>query len=357
MNSVSGLRRRISCPWALAVAFFLAVGSACNSESLNPSAETTIPTDTVTLAADTTAAIPVDSIPADSSAAPPSDSLSASSGLAALDTRSSLPGIVFASGSMDPQYFDAVHTGSLRGGGVLPSNVLSLLSAARARGGRVVLKLCMGKDSYVKNSDGTFSLSKWKALIDRYKGVNLAPYIADGTLLGHFLIDEPHRAVKWGGKIISHATLEAMAAHSKAIWPTLATMTHTRMEWLADTQVRFVHLDAGWPQYATNKGEITGWIAGQISYAKSKGLGLMAGINVLDGGSGSSGIRGTGPGRWSMSAAELKKFGTVLLNQTYACGFFMWQHDLAYYGRSDIKSTMAALSKLAKVHVKTSCRQ
>jgi hypothetical protein len=35
----------------------------------------------------------------------------------------------------------------------------------------------------------------------------------------------------------------------------------------------------------------------------------------------------------------------------------MWQHNLSYYGRSDIKSAMAALSVQAKAHPKISCNQ
>jgi hypothetical protein len=57
-----------------------------------------------------------------------------------------------------------------------------------------------------------------------------------------------------------------------------------------------------------------------------------------------------------MSATELRTYGTALLNQTYACGFYMWMHNTTYYGRADIKSAMTELSTKAKTHVKTSCR-
>jgi hypothetical protein len=41
-----------------------------------------------------------------------------------------------------------VHTGWVLGGALDPSNILSKLSAARSRGGRVVMKLSKGNDSY-----------------------------------------------------------------------------------------------------------------------------------------------------------------------------------------------------------------
>jgi hypothetical protein len=335
---------------AIAGGLLLLLGAACsNSGGGTGPTEAALPGDSTA----TSGAAPVDS----TTIVSPTDSSGITGAVAALDTRSPRPGIVFATDGMQNQYFSPVYTGSKRGGGVTPDNVLSLLSDARSKGARIVLKLTMGADSYIQNSDGTFSLTKWKALVDRFKAVNLSPYIADGTLLGHFLIDEPHRAAKWGGKIIPQSTVEAMAKYSKQIWPTMNTFVHTQMPWLASSPITYTYLDAGWAQYAASKGAVTSWITGEISSAKSKGLGLMVGMNVLDGGNGSSGIRGTSSGKYSMSATELKTYGTVLLNQSYACGFIIWQHNLTYFGRSDVKSAMATLSNMAKVHVKTACRQ
>jgi hypothetical protein len=81
------------------------------------------------------------------------------------------------------------------------------------------------------------------------------------------------------------------------------------------------------------------------------------GLNVLNGGNGSSGIRGTRSSVWSMSASEIRTYGNTLLNQSYTCGFTMWRYSSTYYSRSDIKSAMTELSKKSKSHVKTSCRQ
>jgi hypothetical protein len=334
---------------AIAGGLLILFGAACTGDGTGPTTEAALPGDPTVTTDPTTS-------PSDSSLTPPppTDVLGAA---AALDTRSSAPGIVFATDGMDNQYFNNVYNGSKRGGGLTADNILPLLSDARARGARIVLKLSMGADSYIQNSDGTFSLSKWKVLVDRFKSVNLGPYIADGTILAHFLIDEPGRAAKWGGKIIPQATVEAMAKYSKQIWPTMNTIVHAKMPWLASTSVTYTYLDAGWAQYEAGKGDVTRWIAGEISSAKSKGLGLVVGINVLNGGNGSSGIRGTSSAYYSMSASEVRANGSALLNQSYACGFILWAHDLTYYGRSDIKSAMADLSSKAKAHVKTSCRQ
>lgn len=78
---------------------------------------------------------------------------------------------------------------------------------------------------------------------------------------------------------------------------------------------------------------------------------------MVDGGDGSSGLRGTQPNTWAMSAAELKKYGSALLSQSYVCAFSMWRYSATYYNRADVKSAMADLSAQAKSHTRTSCRQ
>lgn len=318
-----------------------------------------------------TAAPAADSLPVDSTAAPldstllPIDStglIPDSSGVITVSTLAAgtQPGIVFGSWFMEPSQLTAMHNGTVKGGGLSPTNIVSFLSGARAKGGRVVIKLCMGADSYVKNADGTFSFTKWKALIDKYKGINFGPYITDGTILGHLLIDEPALARRWGGKVISQATLEAMAAYSKQLWPGMTTFVRVSAVWLASSPVVYRHLDAAWLQYAHNKGDPVKLVATEVAAAKSKGLGLVVGLNVLDGGNGSSGIRGTISGAYAMSASELRKYGTALLNQSHACGFYNWTYNFigpTYYNRSDIKSAMSELSTKARNHVRTSCRQ
>jgi hypothetical protein len=342
--------------------FALIAGAACGDESAAPSDPATPPTAPAAQPTDS-ATPPTDSAtPPTAPATPPTDSAApatapAGAVLAALDNRSASPGIVFGTWNMSNSYLNSVHTGWANGGPLDPSNILSWLSGARAKSARVVIKLCKGRDSYVKNDDGTFSLSKWKTLVGRYQNVGLNPYIADGTILGHLLIDEPHRADRWGGKAISPATLEAMGKYSRQLWPGMTTMVGEEPRWLASSTVTYVYLDAAWAQYTSNKGGAADWIAAEVSAAKGKGLGLVVGMNVLDGGNGSSRIAGYTRGKYAMSASEIRSYASALLAQGYGCGFFSWAHDSDYYGRSDIKSAMSDMSSKARAHAKTSCRQ
>jgi hypothetical protein len=264
------------------------------------------------------------------------------------------PGIVFASTGLTPAQFNSVHTGTVTG--ATPSTLLAYLAQVKAKGGRVLLRL--HGDGAVRNADNTFNLDKWKTSIARFRNTNFGSYITDGTIVGIHLIDEPHFPSRWGNKIIPQATVEAMAQYSKQLWPTLTTVAAAPPTWLSASPITYKYLDAAWSTYMANMGSnYTRWTASQVSAAKSKGLGLIGGLNVLDGGNGSSGYVGNLPHRWAMSATELKNYGTALLSQSYLCAFVMWKYTSTYYGRADVKSSLAALSALARAHARTSCRQ
>jgi hypothetical protein len=263
------------------------------------------------------------------------------------------PGIVFASSQLSVSQINSVHTGMVYT--VTPSNVLSFLSSMRAKNGRVLIHFAGEKAS--RNTDGTFNLAGWKSQIDRFKNIDIKSYIDDGTIVAHYILDEPNFASRWGDKIIPQSTVEAAAKHSKLRWPTLPTVVNAPATWLAGASVTYTGLDAGWAMFRSKNGDPATWSAGQVRKAKSVGLGLVAGLNILDGGDGSSGIRGTQPNTWAMSAAELKSYGTALLSQSYMCAFSMWRYSDTYYNRTDVKSAMTNLSQQAKTHAKTSCKQ
>ncbi|MEO7477580.1 MAG: hypothetical protein ABIY46_19865, partial [Gemmatimonadales bacterium] len=329
--------------------------AACNSDTAGLSSESPLAADSALAASDSM--LPVDSALVASDSVPGEPSSTGEAGGTILEATSQFPGITHATYGLDTPLLSSVQTGTLRGGGVTESSIGSLLSGIRAKGGRVILKLCNGKDSYVKNSDGTFSFTKWKSLVSRFKNSNLGPYIADGTIIGHFLIDEPQRAAKWGGKIIPPSTLEAMGQYSKQLWPGMTTFVRAEPVWLESTSTTFRYVDAGWAQYASGKGDPGSWIAAQVAAAKRKGLGLAVGLNVLDGGNGSSRIAGWSKGKYAMSATEIRTYGGAMLNQSYSCAYYNWMYDATYYGRSDIKSAMADMATKAKAHVRTACNQ
>lgn len=366
-KSVNWLHRRGRA--GLSAIALLALVSACGSDQLNPSNDTpagdalagdSLAAGPIDSSATDSSAVPVDSIPpADSTVVNPDSAAGADSTGISTATASTHSGIVFGNFNMKHKYLNSIYTGSMQG--LEPSWLMSELVLARSKGGRMILKMVGGSDDRVKNSNGTFSLDKWKALVVKFKPLSLTSYINDGTLMGVFLIDEPHNTSKWGGKAIPHATVEAMAKYVKGLWPNMTTFVRARPTWLAKTTMTYNYLDAGWFQYeAQYMGAVSTATANEVAAAKRKRLGIVVGMNVLNGGNGSSKIKGTSSSKYKMSATEIRNYGTVLLNQTYSCAFFNWTYILGgqeYFARSDIKSAMTYLSGKARTHAKTSCRQ
>jgi hypothetical protein len=236
-----------------------------------------------------------------------------------------------------------------------PSSIRSDLEKARSRGARVFIQIA-GHPKYYRTSSGKFDLSKFKERLNKFKGVNIGTYINDGTFAGHMMIDEPSDPSNWGGRPIPYDQLEAAARYSKSLWPNLPTLLRTRPTWLAKASFSWRYLDGGWAQYASRFGSVTNYRDAEVRAAKNKGLKVVFGLNILDGGNGSSGIRGTKSGHYSMSGSELLKYGKPLLSASASCGFLMWRYSSDYLSRSSIRSAMKELRSVAGNTATTNCR-
>jgi hypothetical protein len=233
-------------------------------------------------------------------------------------------------------------SGSVRG--ATPATVLAIAEAARKAGARVVLRLA---GSEVTDAGGRFSLTKWKAALDRYAGVDLSSYVRDGTVAGHLLVSNPQSAKLWGGRQIPHATLEEMARYSRQRWSAMPTIVQAPPSWLAGKSTPWQYLDASSVIYSSSAGDVGAWVGKQATDANREGLGLLVGMNVLSGGTGASGL---------MSASQLRNWGSAILAQSRVCGLLLSRYDDGYFGRSDVKDAVRDLAEKAGNHAGTSCR-
>jgi hypothetical protein len=316
----------------------------------------TLPGDSVVIPPLDSVAPPIDSVPGDSIISPPSDTVPAPGDSAPPPPPLPIPpGIVFASFDLDNGFLRLTpFNGSVRL--PEPDYMPTLLEGVRVRGGRVMVKLC-DHDVTVQNSDGTFNLAKWKAKVARYAGFNFDPYIENGTLIGHMLLDEPDDPTNWGGTKIPHAAIEEMAEYSKQLFPKLTTFVRSKPSYLTTGGIKFKYLDAGWTLYESWRGDPRRWIKGQVAMAKEAGLGLVVGLNLLNGGTKASGIKGTKGALYSMSVSQMLEWGKIMLDEPYACAFFAWKFHKPYYNRPGVKAALLELEELAKKHPETSCRQ
>jgi hypothetical protein len=228
---------------------------------------------------------------------------------------------------------------------IYPQYLLGELADIKARGGKVALKLSYG-DRYVKDDDGNFSLSKWKNRVDQFKGVNFSSYIEDGTIIGHYLIDEPQDKANWNGRPIPQSTLEEMARYSKDRWPKMVTIVRTWPDYLDDWSGSYRYLDAAWAQYAANRWpNADAFLRENVSKAKNRGLALIVGLNVLDG----------SPTKGKMSASQVKSYGSALLGDSYPCAFISWKYRDEYLS-SSVKDAMRYLRGKAENRSFKSCR-
>jgi hypothetical protein len=273
--------------------------------------------------------------PADTS--PPADGAGVSAGPSF--STSYRGGIPFGNFAQPTSDFGDRYNGAMRN--ITPDKLLSELKAIKDRGGKVVLNLAGAPPRYIDNS-GNFSLSMWKASVDRFKGVDFSSYIQDGTVVGNFLIDEPNDPANWDGKAVSESTVEEMAHYSKTRWPDMPTIARARPEYFTGT---YQYLDAAWAQYLSRYGDPAKFLSENVAKAKNRGLALVVGFNILKGNDG-----------YKLTASQIESWGSALLADSYPCAFISWKWDDAYMGRSDIGQALQYLSGKAANRSARTCR-
>lgn len=258
-------------------------------------------------------------------------------------------GIPFGPYHLPPSSYGHRFTGTLRASH--PLTLLTDLEAARRAGARVMLGL-VGSERRIRGVDGHFSLETWKRRVDRYRRFDISSYIEDGTIIAHYIMDEPHDPSNWAGRTVSRADVDEMAKYSKQIWPSMLTVIRGWPDYLKGYEYKY--LDAAWAQYSDRFGDIDQFISNNVRDARSSGLGLVVGLNLLAGGD-RTGIKGFYDNKYAMSASTVRQWGNKLLDEGYVCAFISWKYDPDYFSRSDIKSALEDLSEKARNRPKRPC--
>jgi hypothetical protein len=251
-------------------------------------------------------------------------------------------GIPFGTWALPTSEFGPVYNGAMRN--IDPKVLRSELATIKERGGKVILAFA-GNERHYRDGQHHFSLSMWKSRVDRFKSVDFNSFLDDGTIIGHYIIDEPNDAANWGGQPIPGTMVETMAAYSKQLWPKMATIARVEPSYLAETGGAYRFLDAAWAQYVTRKGEPGDFLRRNVADAQKLGLALVTGLNITKG----------SPTGGEMSASLVQSAGSTLLADAYPCAFISWEYRENYMSRSDIKAAMANLSQKAESHAMRSC--
>jgi hypothetical protein len=261
-----------------------------------------------------------------------------------------------------------------------PDNVDKYLQFALDNGLREIVSI-VAKES-MKDESGRFSMAEWRALADQWKGTGpiFQKYVNSGTLIGIYVIDEPYCATCWAGKPPTMAEVLEMGRHVKALLgPNVPTIARAAPTWFV-SQISPADLvpafDASWCQwaYGSNPGVTATQYAAQcVQDAKRMGLKLVMGMNALNGGDGSSGIRGTDSLHWQVSAAELTRYNGNFVTNPGVCALSNWQFSpiypssgmsagqleqvRAFDNRADVQAALQAINLAAKARPYMDCRR
>jgi hypothetical protein len=252
-------------------------------------------------------------------------------------------GIPFGTFDQPNTQFGSRYDGAMRIIG--PSMLLEDLKAIKARGGKVAINFAGGRSRYTDGA-GNFSMTLWKASVNRFRNINFDSYIKDGTIIGHYLMDEPQNKSKWNGKAVAPATIDQMAQYSKQLWPGMTTMIRAYPDYLDSWSGSYRYLDAAWAQYVARFGSVSTFISQNISRASRQGLALIVGLNVLRG----------GPGGGKMTPTQIKDYGSALLGSSYPCAFLSWEYNSTYLSSSGVRDAMDYVRRKAKARSYKSCR-
>lgn len=174
-----------------------------------------------------------------------------------------------------------------------PGTILARIAYARSRGLRMVTVMTGGgRARYL--TDGAFDMEKWKAVMDRFDAPDIkagvAQAVADGTLIGNVVMDEPfnqggrgNEKNSWGPRgTMTKARVDQMCGYAKAIFPTLPEGVF--QDYRLAKEATYHSCDFITSQYRASKGSLEEYRDGALELCKRDHLACSFAINVLDGG-------------------------------------------------------------------------
>jgi hypothetical protein len=238
------------------------------------------------------------------------------------------------------------------------SEIVSNIQAARARGIRRILVMTGGSHDRYK-TNGVFDLAKWEAAMNAFNTpairTAIAEGVADGTIIGNSVMDEPQQSgttsKDWGPPgTMTKARVDGLCAYVKNMFPTLPVGVghdHAAFEPNNSYQVCEFFM----PQYAARKGNVFAWRDAALAMAARDGMRVVFSLNLLDGGvqdktgawdcPGTGGV-GTHSPNCRVTPAQLKDWGKTLGQA--GCAMMSWRYDATFMGKPE---NQAAISDVA----------
>jgi hypothetical protein len=251
-----------------------------------------------------------------------------------------------------------------------PADMVNHIQAARARGVRLLLVMTGGSHDRYK-TDGVFDLAKWEAAMNAFDTPAIrdavAEGVADGTIIGNSVMDEPQQsgttAKAWGPPgTMTKVRVDGLCAYVKAIFPTLpAGVGHDHSAFQPDSSYRVC--DFFMDQYAARKGDIRAWRDAGLALAARDGMAVIFSLNLLDGGlqdktgawdcPGTGGV-GTHSPNCRMTPEQLRDWGKVI--GPAGCAMLSWRYDGAFMGKPENQAALSDVAITLSTLPRTPCR-
>jgi hypothetical protein len=261
--------------------------------------------------------------------------------------------------------------------GFTPANILTRLEVARTAHVAQLLALTGGaRSNYL--TDGVFDMAKWKAKMDLYNTAAIkaavAAAVADGTVIGNSVMDEPfndggpgNEGNSWGpAGTMTKARVDSMCAYVKGIFPSLAAGAFHDHNDFEPTKSYNV-CDFIVAQYRERKGPIQEWRDAALALGRRDGHAVAFSLNILDGG-----IQAARDGLWNcpltttggqgtynpncrMTAAQVRDWGIIL--GSAGCALTMWRYDAYFMANADNKAAFRDVASRLASLPSTPCRR
>ncbi len=238
-------------------------------------------------------------------------------------------------------------------------SVITQINNARAKKHRLVLAMTGGpSERYVTR--GRFDWNKWKRKMDSFNSSAIkraiSAAVADGTVIGNALIDEPE--TKQWGPGMTKAVVDKMAAYAKSIFPTLPMgVNHGPPAYRWRASERYRKVDYVVNQYAhwVTSGNVERWRQDVLALARRDGVTPAFSLNLLNGGAQDrkgwdcrgTGGKGTRFPNCRLTSEQVRNWGKIL--GASGCVMIAWKQDPSFMSKSanvaamrDVASTLAS---------------
>jgi len=246
--------------------------------------------------------------------------------------------------------------------------IVTRINTARLKKQRLVLAMTGGPSTDF-TTGGKFDFGKWKNRMNTFKTSAIqnavAAGVADGTILGNTVIDEPETP-KWGG-VVTKSLIDQMATYVKNIFPTIPVGINqggAGYKWRTTEQFRVLDYVLHQYQWTATSGNISAWRDAVLSRARTDGVTPAFSLNLLNGGvqdrSGTwdcpgTGGKGTRFPNCRMTADQVKSWGQAI--GPSGCFMTMWRYDDAFMSKSANQTAFRDVASLLATKSRRSCRR